>query len=140
MAQEKQKKQQKMKTGNCYLCKERHFGTPLIEVSFEVFLCKFCKESATIGDVLKIVKPSKKISFSKTINKIINNADRLDNNTSDKKIRGTEEKIGCENSDKTDKNMTAISVFYKINIKTQRCFIVEPDTLLTKQITRVTII
>ena len=43
-------------------------------------------------------------------------------------------------TDKTDKNMTAISVFYKVNIKTQRCFVVEPDTLLTKQITRVTII
>lgn len=42
-------------------------------------------------------------------------------------------------TDKTDRNMTGIATFYKISIKTQRCFIVNPDTLETKQITRVTI-
>ncbi len=42
-------------------------------------------------------------------------------------------------TDKTDRNMTAAATFYKIRIKTQRCFIVNPDTLETKSITRVTI-
>lgn len=41
-------------------------------------------------------------------------------------------------TDKSDKNMTAAAVYYRVNIKTQRCFVVNPDTLETKSITRVT--
>jgi hypothetical protein len=81
-----------MKIGNCYLCKRRHIGSPLYEVSFGIHVCKYCCASATVGDVIHIVKSLEPKKIKTVIENIFYTNDKLDNHTANRTIQANNKK------------------------------------------------